>query len=114
MFAPQCYVVLQSEDGGELEFSLGDDPDCSMSWEQFAESSLKDLEQQKYDCTTTNCLGVLGNRMILETGRLNTDGELYMTATSLVEFNDDGKIIGFESFNAVDLPSVLSEASSSV
>ena len=66
LFAPKCYVILQSEDGGELEFSLGDDPDCSMSWEQFAEASFKDLEEQKYDCTTTNCLGVLGNRMILE------------------------------------------------
>mmetsp|Transcript_8687 Transcript_8687/g.13848 ORF Transcript_8687/g.13848 Transcript_8687/m.13848 type:complete len:148 (-) Transcript_8687:896-1339(-) len=112
MFADQCYVILQGADGGELEFTIGDDPDsCSMTWEQFAENSFKDLEAQNYDCTTTDCLGVLGNRMILEAGRLNKKGELYMTATSLVEFNEDGKIIGFEAFNAVDLPSTVTEAS---
>ena len=65
------------------------------------------MEAQKYDCTTSNCLGVLGNRMILETGRMNTDGELYMMASSLVEFREDGKIIGLEAFNAVDIDTAL-------
>ena len=37
--------------------------------------------------------------MILETGRINKSGELYLTATSIVEFNDDGLVVGFESFN---------------
>jgi hypothetical protein len=59
------------------------------------------LEVQQYDETTTNCLGVLGNRMILESGRINKSGELYLTATSVVEFNDEGKVVGFESFNEI-------------
>ncbi|KAL3912653.1 MAG: hypothetical protein SGARI_001045 [Bacillariaceae sp.] len=107
LFADPCYVVLQDAEGQEVEFTLGETEGCSMTWEQFTEAAFKDLEVQKYDYTTSNCLGVLGNRMILEVGRTNTDGELYMMASSLVEFNNDGKIIGYEAFNAVDVDSVL-------
>jgi uncharacterized protein YuzE len=103
MFSDVCYIVLQSADGKEVEFTLGDSSDCTMGWDQFTDAAFKDLEEQRYDCTTSNCLGVLGNRMILETGRLNKDGELYTTAVSLLEFNDEGKVIGFESFDAVDI-----------
>jgi hypothetical protein len=103
LFAESVYVILQSSEGGELEFSIGSDPElATMTWEEFAANAFKDLEAQKYDKTISECLGVLGNRMILETGRLNTDGDLYLTATSLVEFNSDGKVIGFESFNPID------------
>jgi hypothetical protein len=103
MFGDVCYVVLQSADGQEVEFTLGDSSDCTMSWDQFTDVAFKDLEEQRYDCTTASCLGVLGNRMIMETARLNKDGEMYTTATSLLEFNDEGKVIGFESFNSVDM-----------
>lgn len=103
LFADQVYVILQNSEGDEVEFSIGVDPDvASMTWEQFAETAFNNLEEQKYECTKSACLGVLGNRMILETGRINTDGELYLSATSLVEFNSDGKVIGFESFNPMD------------
>lgn len=64
-------------------------------------SAFKDLEAQGYEETTSNCLGILGNRLILETGRINKAGELYLTATSLVEFNDDGKVVGFEAFTEI-------------
>mmetsp|Transcript_43440 Transcript_43440/g.105283 ORF Transcript_43440/g.105283 Transcript_43440/m.105283 type:complete len:151 (+) Transcript_43440:99-551(+) len=101
LFSPVVYVVLQSSDGGEVEFTLGDEGETTMTWDQFAESAFKDLEAQQYEETTSNCLGVLGNRLILETGRINKSGELYLTATSIVEFNDDGLIVGFESFNEV-------------
>jgi uncharacterized protein YuzE len=107
LFAETCYVVLQDAEGQEVEFTLGDGDDCTMTWDQFTDAAFKDLEAQKYDCTTSNCLGVLGNRMIMETGRMNTDGELYLMATSLVEFREDGKVIGIEAFNAVDIDSVI-------
>jgi uncharacterized protein YuzE len=110
MFADVCYIVLQNGEGEEVEFTLGDSADCTMTWDQFTEVAFKDLEAQQYDCTTSNCLGVLGNRMILETGRLNKDGELYMTATSLLEFDDEGKVIGFESFNDVDVDGAVKAA----
>lgn len=103
LFAETVYVILQSSEGTEVEFSIGTDSDlATMTWEDFASTAFQNLEEQKYDKTISECLGVLGNRMILETGRLNTDGELYLTATSLVEFNSDGKVIGFESFNPID------------
>lgn len=107
MFGEVCYIILQNADGQEVEFTLGDTSDCTMSWDQFTDAAFKDLEAQGYASTTSNCLGVLGNRMILETGRLNKDGELYTTATALLEFNGEGKVIGFESFNAVDIDGVV-------
>ena len=107
LFADTCYVVLQDSEGQEVEFSLGEGDDCNMTWDQFIEAAFKDLEAQKYDYTTSDCLGVLGNRMILETGRMNTDGELYMMASALVEFREDGKVVGWESFNAVDVDSAI-------
>jgi hypothetical protein len=103
LFAEHVYVVLQNSEGDEVEFSIGHDAELStMTWEDFAASAFNGLEEQQYDKTISECLGVLGNRMILETGRLNTSGELYLTATSLVEFNGEGKVIGFESFNPMD------------
>jgi hypothetical protein len=111
MFTDPAYVMLQNADGDEIEFTLGDSEECTMSWNEFADTALKDLEAQNYDCTTSNCLGVLSNRMILETGRVNKDGELYMMATALLEFNNDGKIVGFESFNSVDVDSLIQAVS---
>ncbi|KAG7371318.1 hypothetical protein IV203_019888 [Nitzschia inconspicua] len=103
MFADVCYIVLQNSEGREVEFTLGDSVDCTMTWDQFTKFAFADLESQNYDCTTSSCLGVLGNKMILETGRLNKDGELYMVATSLLEFDEDGNVMGFESFNPLDI-----------
>ncbi|KAL3928348.1 MAG: hypothetical protein SGARI_005060 [Bacillariaceae sp.] len=107
LFADSCFVVLQDGEGQEVEFTLGEGDDCNMTWDQFTEAAFKDLEAQKYDYTTSNCLGVLGQRMILETGRMNTDAELYMMASMLVEFREDGKIVGIESFNSVDIDTAL-------
>jgi hypothetical protein len=76
MFGDVCYIVLQNSDGKEVEFTLGDGSECTMAWDQFTDAAFRDLETQRYSSTTSNCLGVLGNRMILETGRLNKDGEL--------------------------------------
>jgi uncharacterized protein YuzE len=115
MFGDVCYIGLQNAEGQEVEFTLGENKDdCTMTWDEFTEAAFADLEAQNYDCTTSNCLGVLGNRMILETGRLNKEGSLYMTATSLVEFNEEGKVIGFESFNAVDIDGTIKAVSEKI
>lgn len=46
LFASTVYVVLQNGEGGEVEFSLGTDPDkCNMTWEQFAETGTFGLEK---------------------------------------------------------------------
>jgi hypothetical protein len=104
MFCPDSptYVVLQNKDGEEAEFSIGNDPDTAiMTSEDFAEHAFRDLEAQKYEKTESAMLGLLGSRMILETGRVNKAGEFYLVATLLVEFNPEGKIIGFEAFSDV-------------
>lgn len=93
------YVVLQNEDGVEAEFTIGDQEDSDMTWQDFMSVAFQDMEAQNYVKTESLSLGLLGNRMILEVGRINTDGECYLTATSLIEFNADGKIIGFEAFS---------------
>lgn len=39
LFAPSVFVVLQGADGGEVEFTVGDDAEnCTMTWSQFAEN----------------------------------------------------------------------------
>jgi hypothetical protein len=93
------YVVLQNKDGVEAEFSIGDQEDSDMTWKDFMSVAFIDLEVQNYVKTESLSLGLLGNRTILEVGRINTDGECYLTATSLIEFNPEGKIIGFEAFS---------------
>lgn len=94
------YVVLQNKDGVEAEFSIGDQEDSDMTWKDFMSVAFIDLEAQNYVKTESLSLGLLGNRTILEVGRINTDGECYLTATSLIEFNAaNGKIIGFEAFS---------------
>lgn len=104
----EVYVVLQGQDGQEAEFMIGTDPNtCIMTWEDFSEHAFADLKIQDYKLTQSSMLGLLGNRMILEAGRINNDGECYLAATSLIEFNDEGKIVGFEAFSDIDTDSVL-------
>jgi hypothetical protein len=53
------------------------------------------------------CLGVLGDHMILETGRFNKAGEIYVTAYSLLTLNEAGKIVGLEAFSDVQAASLV-------
>ena len=101
-------VVLQNEDGQEVKFFIGDtEENCDMTWDEFAQTALRDLQMQDYDRSESTCLGVLGKRMILELLRYNKNGEVYLTATSLVEFNDEGKILGYEAFSDVGVSGVV-------
>jgi len=99
MFVSPVRVVLQSSDGDEVLFTIGDDDNASMTWEEFHQITAKDLQEEDYEKTESDCLGVLGNRLIMEVARINTAGEVYLLAYNLVKFNDDGKITDFESFS---------------
>ena len=107
----EVYVVLQGQDGKVAEFMIGVNPEtCVMSWEDFQEHAFADLKSQDYKLTQSSMLGLLGNRMILETGRINSKDECYMVATSVIEFDDDGKIIGFEAFSDIGVDSLVEAA----
>lgn len=94
-------VVLQTADGTEAAFSIGDVEGADLTWAEFNEQSTKDLEAQNYVKTVAECLGVLGDRLILETGRINKDGEIYTSSYSLLTMNEAGKIIMFEAFTDI-------------
>lgn len=100
-------VVIQSAEGAEIMMTIGDVEEATMSWEEFRESSVKDLEEQGYLKTESQCLGVLGDRMLLEAGRFNKAGEEYMTSYSLLTLNEEGKITMFESFTEPNVPSLM-------
>jgi hypothetical protein len=95
-------VVLQNSEGQELHFTVGDQDDATLSWADFQTTVCKDLEEQKYSKSVSECLGVLGDRFIMEVGRINEDGDVYMEAFSLVTINSDGKIIMIEGFSDVN------------
>ena len=109
-------VVLQNADGEEAEFTIGEKEsfdNVTLSWEEFHELTTKDLQEQNYLKSESQCLGVLGNRMIMETGRFNNDGVVYMESYSLISFNlSDGKIIAVESFTDPHVNSLYDAASS--
>lgn len=104
-------VVIQSDEGTEVVMTIGDIEGAILSWEEFRESSMKDLEEQGYLKTESQCLGVLGDRMILESGRFNKAGEEYMSSYSLLTLNEEGKIMMFESFSDVQAPGLIRAAS---
>lgn len=99
LFDSPVHVVLQSSDGDEVVFTIGDEDNASMTWDEFQKASAVDVKKDDYQKTESECLGVLGRRLILEVARINTAGEAYLVAYNLVEFNEKGKIIEFESFS---------------
>ena len=108
LFAPEVEVVLQNALGEESEFVIGDSEECVLSWEDFHELTTKDLKEQNYLKTESQCLGVLGRRLILETGRFNTEGEVYLESYSLITVDKDGKIVAVEAFTDPQTSSLMS------
>jgi len=104
-------VVLQNVAGAEVHFTIGDQEDATMTWEEFQQTSTKDMAAQDYLSTTAECLGVLGDRFILETGRLNKAGEIYQEMFNLVTLNEEGKIIMLESFSDANAATLVGAAS---
>jgi hypothetical protein len=103
-------VVLQNASGQEAEFTIADAPaegeetDASvaatMTWNDFRDMATKDLKDQDYAKTETQCLGTLGDRIIMESARFNTAGEVYLEAYQLISFDSlHGKITAVELFS---------------
>lgn len=103
-------VVLQNDKGEEVHFTVGAQEDADMSWDEFQESSKKDFESQDFLKTESDCLGVLGDRMLMQIGRINQAGEVYMEAFFLVTLNDAGKITMLESFSNVNASNLMDAA----
>jgi hypothetical protein len=107
-------IVLQNADGEEAEFAIGNketSEHITLTWEEFHELTTKDLHEQNYMKSESQCLGVLGNRMILETARFNNDGIVYLESYSLITFNSsDGKIIAVEAFTDPNVDSLFEAA----
>ena len=91
-------VVLQNAEGEEVDTTIGDSGDASLTWEDFKKLSKQDLEAQNYLKTESQCLGVLGDRLILEAARFNKGGEIYLESYSILTLNEEGKVIMFEAF----------------
>jgi len=81
-----------------------------MNWQEFQETTNVDLKAQSYLKTESECLGVLGDRMIMEAGRINQAGEVYQESFALVTLNSDGKIIMLESFSDANVASLVGKA----
>ena len=94
-------VVLQDEEGGEVHFTVGTQEDATISWAELIDMSSKDLKEQDYLKSESECLGVLGDRMMMETGRLNKAGEVYLEAFSLLTLDEEGLITMVEAFSDV-------------
>ena len=105
-------VVLQNGEGAEAEFTIGDGEEATLTWGEFHELTTKDLKEQNFLKSESQCLGVLGDRLIMEVGRFNKDGEVYAEAYSLLTFNEEGKIVSVEAFSDPDVGSLLSAVSS--
>jgi len=106
-------VVLQDAGGGEVCFTLGDLEGCNLSFEEFQKLSAADLAQQDYLRTEAECLGVLGDRMMMEAGRVNKAGEIYQEMFSLVTLNEQGKITMFEAFTDANAAGLLEAVAAS-
>jgi hypothetical protein len=104
-------VVLQNGEGTEAEFTIGDGEGATLTWGEFHELTTKDLKDQNFLKSESQCLGVLGDRLIMEVGRFNKDGEVYAEAYSLLTFNEGGKIVAVEAFSNPDVESLLSAVS---
>jgi ketosteroid isomerase-like protein len=105
-------VVLQNGEGAEAEFTIGDGEEATLTWGEFHELTTKDLKEQSFLKSESQCLGVLGDRMIMEVGRFNKDGEVYAEAYSLLTFNEEGKIVAVEAFSDPVVGSLMSAVSS--
>lgn len=107
-------VVLQNSEGEEAGFLIGSketSENVTLSWEEFHEATIKDLQEQDYLKSESQCLGVLGNRLILETGRFNNNGDVYLESYSLITFNLlDGKIVAVEAFTDPNVDSLFEAA----
>jgi hypothetical protein len=101
--------IVDSRDASE-EPAEGEDTVTSLTWEEFRAASASDLESQNFFKTEAQCLGVLGDRLILEAGRFNRDGIVYLESYSLLTFNHEGKVTMVETFTDPQVASLHNKA----
>mmetsp|Transcript_11181 Transcript_11181/g.13498 ORF Transcript_11181/g.13498 Transcript_11181/m.13498 type:complete len:146 (-) Transcript_11181:40-477(-) len=94
-------VVLQGGSGEEIHATVGNQEDADMTWGEFHDSCKTDLMSQDYVKTDSECVGLLGDRMIMHTGRINKADEIYTEAYFLLTLTAEGKISMIEAFNDV-------------
>jgi hypothetical protein len=99
-------VVLQTSNGDEATFTVGGEG--AIDWYEFADLTSKDTQEGDYKKTESASMGVLGNRMILEVGRINSKAELYMNACMVLTLDESGKITKLEAFADSVAPKVYS------
>jgi hypothetical protein len=101
MWAPGIIPVVVDKDGAEAIIAVGDEGDepITMTWSVFQQLLSADFAIAEFSKMEAECLGVLGNRMILEVSRINTSDEVYMTAVSILTLTEDGLIAKTEAFS---------------
>ena len=104
---------MQNTAGQEVHFTVGDQDDASLTWSEFHTASTKDAKEQDYAKSVAECLGVLGDRFIMEVGRINQAGDVYMEAFLLVTLTPEGKISMLEAFSEVNASGLLEAAQGS-
>jgi hypothetical protein len=93
-------VVLQGVNDKEACFTVADDnPEATLDWKTFIDQASAELQDQDYLKTESQCLGVLGPRCIMEQGRFNTKGEVYLEMVAVLTLNVDGLIVAYEAFS---------------
>lgn len=113
LWAPGIVPFVIDKDGTEAILAIGEEGSeepITLTWEVFQELIQKDMVAAEYAKTEAECLGVLGNRMLLEVNRYNKEDELYMNAVSLLTLDADGLVVQCEAFGDPQVESVTSQA----
>mmetsp|Transcript_28182 Transcript_28182/g.77441 ORF Transcript_28182/g.77441 Transcript_28182/m.77441 type:complete len:86 (-) Transcript_28182:74-331(-) len=81
-----------------------------MTWDDFLQVAQKDLAEQDYAKTVSECCGILGDRMIMTSGRINQQDECTHEAFFILTLNEEGLIVTMEAFSNIHAPGLLSKA----
>lgn len=105
-------IVVQNAEGGESCFTIEDNnPEATMDWKTFFDTTIAELKGQDYEKTESQCLGVLGPRCIMESGRFNTKGEIYAETMVVLTLEEEtGLVCAVEVFSDAGLDTITSLA----
>ena len=99
-------VLATTSDDGTAVFTIGDQG-AHVSWEECRDLVTRDAGDD-YKETDSASMGMLGNRLILETARIDHKDEIYMNACAVVTMSTStGKVAKLEVFTDSISPSLL-------
>eukprot|EP00545_Synedropsis_sp_CCMP1620_P012898 CAMPEP_0119011978 /NCGR_PEP_ID=MMETSP1176-20130426/6002_1 /TAXON_ID=265551 /ORGANISM="Synedropsis recta cf, Strain CCMP1620" /LENGTH=150 /DNA_ID=CAMNT_0006964867 /DNA_START=74 /DNA_END=526 /DNA_ORIENTATION=+ len=112
MWVKDIIPFVIDKDGTEATIAIGEEGDepITMTWSVFQELLAKEHSSADFSKTEAECLGVLGNRMILEVSRFNNNDEVYMNAVSILTLTEDGLIAKTEAFGDQEAESITDTA----